>query len=239
MIPKIIHYCWFGGNERPEIVNKCIKSWSKLNGYKIIEWNESNCDFNENNYLKAAYENKKWAFVSDYIRLKVLNEYGGIYLDTDVEVKKRFDDTFLENNFFLSFMFNCNLSTAIIGSSKNNYIIKDLLELYSDRELEIVPNNDLFTKYFLENYKNFKLNNKFQMLGDRVVIFPKEYFECPTLSKNMGYSVHHFTGSWKKGQSRIKKVVKNIMGNYLYQNIIRARAINSSPFKEIYIKHKK
>lgn len=93
MIPKIIHYCWFGGNPLPELAKKCIKSWEKyFPDYEIKEWNESNFDFNSCNYVKEAYEARKWAFVSDYARFKILYEYGGIYFDTDVEVVNSMED---------------------------------------------------------------------------------------------------------------------------------------------------
>ena len=84
-IPKTIHYCWFGRGEKPEIVKKCIDTWKdKLSDYKIIEWNEDNFDINQNDYVKEAYKAKKFAFVSDYVRVYALYNYGGIYLDTDV-----------------------------------------------------------------------------------------------------------------------------------------------------------
>ena len=92
-IPKIIHYCWFGGKEKPEQVKKCIGSWKKyLSNYQFMEWNEQNFDVNQFQYTKDAYAAKKYAFVSDVARVKALLEYGGIYFDTDVEVFKSFDD---------------------------------------------------------------------------------------------------------------------------------------------------
>lgn len=94
MIPKIIHYCWFGGNPLPKLAKKCIRSWKKYcKGYEIREWNESNFDISTAPlYVRQAYEAKKWAFVTDYVRLYVVHEYGGIYLDTDVQIKKKLDD---------------------------------------------------------------------------------------------------------------------------------------------------
>ena len=92
MIPKVIHYCWFGGNSLPEEAKRCIESWKKYcPDYKIIEWNENNYDVNSNEYMKAAYKEKKWAFVSDYARIDVVYKYGGIYMDTDVELVKELD----------------------------------------------------------------------------------------------------------------------------------------------------
>ena len=100
-IPKTIHYCWFGGNPLPELAQKCIASWEKFcPGYEIIEWNESNFDFSDCAYAMEAYEAKKWAFVSDYARFKILYENGGVYFDTDVEVIKPIDDIIEQGAFF-------------------------------------------------------------------------------------------------------------------------------------------
>ena len=241
MIPKKVHYCWFGNKEKPKKIKNLMKTWEKLYGYEIIEWNEKNFDFSANNYAKNAYDKKEWAFLSDYVRLKVLYEYGGIYLDTDVEIRKNFDEKFLENKVFLSFMFNCNLSTAIIGSEPNNKIIKELLDLYDTMDLKKSPNNDLFTKFFIEKYKNFKLNNKNQLIDDGIMVYQKEYFENPSINNKKGYSIHHFEGSWRNESNKkknIKKIIKKVLGIYIYQNIIRYKAIGSSPFREKYYNDK-
>ena len=103
MIPKIIHYCWFGRNEKPEKIQKCIESWKiHLSDYQIIEWNEDNFDYNLLTYTKDAYNAKKYAFVSDVARVKALYEMGGIYLDTDVMVYQNFD-SILKHNCVLGF----------------------------------------------------------------------------------------------------------------------------------------
>ena len=93
MIPKIIHYCWFGGNPKSNLIKQCIDSWKKYcPDYQLIEWNESNFDINCNPYVKAAYEDKKWAFVSDYVRLYIVYNQGGVYLDTDVLLHNGIDE---------------------------------------------------------------------------------------------------------------------------------------------------
>ena len=103
MIPKVIHYCWFGGNPLPDSVRKCINSWKKFcPDYDIKQWDETNINLHENAYVLEAYQAKKWAFITDYVRLKVLVEYGGIYMDTDVEVLKPID-VFLSNHAFSGF----------------------------------------------------------------------------------------------------------------------------------------
>lgn len=124
-IPKIIHYCWFGGNNKPKSVRTCIDSW-KLHcpDYEIIEWNESNFDINSNLYTKQAYDSKKWAFVTDFVRLKVLYDNGGIYMDTDIEVLKPLD-IFLYHEAFSGFEWVDRIPTGIIGAKKHNEWIKN------------------------------------------------------------------------------------------------------------------
>ncbi len=136
MIPKIIHYVWVGDNEKPEIVLKCINSWEKFcPDYKIIQWNKNSFKEIDNLYVKQAFECKKWAFVSDYLRLYALKQYGGFYFDTDLEITNSLD-IFLNNNFVSGFEnFNGKISpiiTALIGAGKGNSVICELLKEYDD-----------------------------------------------------------------------------------------------------------
>lgn len=237
-IPKKIHYCWFGRGEKSDLIKKCIKSWEKLDGYEIIEWNEDNFNIKCHKFVEEAYENKKYAFVSDFVRLQVLNEHGGIYLDTDVEIKKDISE-FLHHKFFIGFMYDCLLGTAFIGSQSNHPILENLLKEYDDMKLEDNPNNNFITKYFLDNYEEFRLNNKKQQLRDGIMIYPKEYFERPTFNKNMGYSEHHYTATWKdnKNSSKIKNIIKLLIGNIIYKKITHRIAITKTPFYDIYLEH--
>ena len=149
MIPKIIHYFWIGGNPKPKSVLRCIKSWKKYcPDYKIMEWNESNYDFNKNAYMKQAFENKRWGFVTDCARFDVIYEYGGIYLDTDVELIKNLDSLLTHNSFFgyeeaYDYYIACGLG---FGSCARNPIIKDLRDYYDnvyfvndDATLNLIP----------------------------------------------------------------------------------------------------
>ena len=125
MIPKIIHYCWFGDKELPKLAKKCLASWKKYcPDYQIKCWNESNFDVNSNQYVKEAYENKKYAFVTDYVRLYALYNFGGVYMDTDVEVIKNIDD-FLNCKGFSSFESTNLVPTGILASEKELPIIID------------------------------------------------------------------------------------------------------------------
>ena len=146
MIDKKIHYCWFGKGEKPDIVKKCIKTWEdKLSEYEIIEWNEDNFDINSNEYVKEAYENKKYAFVSDYVRVHALYHMGGIYLDTDVEVYKSLDE-FLEEDSFWGFEEKNYIATSTIGAKQGNGLIKQFLDYYEDKSYnEMAKNIEEFT----------------------------------------------------------------------------------------------
>ncbi|WP_332834853.1 glycosyltransferase family 32 protein [Clostridium perfringens] len=237
-IPKIIHYCWFGGKEKPRDIKKYMESWKILSDYKIIEWNENNFDINSHEFIKEAYRMKKYAFVSDYVRLNVLKKYGGIYLDTDIEVKKDFSPL-LDCELFLGFMYDSLLGTAVIGSKKNNLVISNLLKKYDSMNVEMVANNNMYTKYFLDNFKDFKLNNKVQSLDGNIMIYPKEYFERPAFNKKIAFSEHHYTATWKdEGDKYIKKYIKNIIPNTIYRKITHKRALKYTPFYNIYLEHK-
>ncbi len=131
MIPEVIHYCWFGGNEKSDLSKRCIESWRRVcPSYEIVEWNESNFDVNANGYVKYCYENKLWAFLSDYVRLAVVYEHGGLYLDTDVELLRSPDFLMGEEAFF-SFQENDLVNTGQgFGACKGNACVKAMLDEY-------------------------------------------------------------------------------------------------------------
>ena len=179
-IPKIIHSFWFSGDKKPYSYQKCIDTWhDKLRDYKIIEWNMENYDGSKHMFTKSALEKKAWAYASDYARLDVLNKFGGIYLDMDVEVFRPFDNL-LCNKAILSFSNNLCIDLAVMGAKKNNPLIKKLLELYDDIELPIERKE--FVKSFqpilirntLAEY-GIKMNGTTQCVKD-VTVFSKEYF---------------------------------------------------------------
>ena len=179
MIPKTIHYCWFGGAVKSKIVQNCINSWKTCcPDYKIIEWNEDNLDIFEcPKYVIDAYNNKKWAFVSDYVRLKVVYENGGIYFDTDVELIKRIDD-FLGYNAFFGFESKEYVNTGMgFGAVKGSEIVKEMMEEYDalqfvlpDGSLNLEPCPLINTKTLLRH--SLKQNNEKQMLDDNTSVLP-------------------------------------------------------------------
>lgn len=212
MIPKIINYCWFGGNSLGEREKRCIESWKKfLPGWQIVEWNESNFDIEMNAYIKEAYKEKKWAFVSDVARLAILSKYGGLYLDTDVEIVATLDEIIGLGAFMgiESASENCvKVNPGLITAAEpNNPIIKVILETYKNDHFIINGKNT--SKYTIVERttdilkERFRLQNtnSFQRL-DGICIYPKEYF-CPidyatgkVNRTNNTKTIHWFTASW-------------------------------------------
>lgn len=223
MIPKVIHYCWFGGKELPQKEKQCIQTWKEiLPDYEIVRWDESNFDININNYVKEAYDSKKYAFVSDFARFHILYNYGGIYMDTDVKVLKRLDH-FLENEAFLGFENNDMIAPGLIfGAKKENKIIEEIIEGYKNRRF-ILNDGKLnlttvceYTTNILKNY-GLKSNNKEQKVGN-IKIYPTDYF-CP-LDYNTGktqitvntHTIHLYNASWQNNSQKIKARIKRIFG---------------------------
>ena len=221
MIPKTIHYCWFGGNPLPKLAVKCIDSWKKYcPDYEIIEWNENNFDLNMCPYIKEAYENRKWAFITDFVRLHVLYNYGGIYMDTDVEVITPLDQ-FLNEEGFSGFENEHSVPTGIMAAAKNNEFIGKLLADYDGRHfvledgsLDMTTNTAVITKLAEEN--GLQLNNEKQTVCD-FTFYPRDYF-CPKDSRTLkvhltsnSATIHHFNGSWCSN-NKFKNFVKKLLG---------------------------
>ncbi|MDR0473287.1 MAG: glycosyl transferase [Treponema sp.] len=203
MIPKIIHYCWFGGNPLSELAQKCIASWKKyFPDYEIREWNELNYDINKIPYTNEAYNARKYAFVSDYARFDILYQYGGIYFDVDVEVIKPFDDI-LKDGGFMGFELTKTLG---IGCNAGLGIVYQILEFYAT--LHFVNHDGSYNTHTVVEYVTtilkkygLKMENTIQQF-DGFFVYPTEYF-CP---KDYGtgilnitkytYTIHHFAGSW-------------------------------------------
>lgn len=190
MIPKIIHYCWFGRGEKPKLFYKCYNSWKKLcPDFKIIEWNEDNFDINSAPiFVKEAYENRRYAFVSDYARLKIVYENGGIYLDTDVELIKPLE-SFLNYNAFFGMQYEGPVvnTGCGFGGIKGEKILLDLMTGYQG--IHFVKNNGEFDispcpwrDYSVFKKYGFLTENKDQILNDGILILPSEIM-CPKAYK--------------------------------------------------------
>lgn len=203
---KTIHYCWFGRGERTEIILKCIKSWKKYcPDYVIKEWNEDNFDVNCCEYVRQAYEAKKWAFVSDYCRFFVLYQQGGIYVDTDVEMLRPLDGL---PSCFVGFESDSFVNSGLIrAAERGDVVCKKMLESY-EKDLFILPNGDfnLFTvcERETEVLKSFgMIPNGMRQIVAGTEIFPIEYFNPKgggygrvVIMENT-YTVHHYVASWK------------------------------------------
>lgn len=215
MIPKIIHYCWFGGNPKPKLAEKCLKSWKKYcPGYRLIEWNESNYDLAAAPlYVRQAYEAKKWAFVSDYVRLQVVYDHGGIYFDTDVELVKK-PDALLEYSAYFGFEDEAHANTGLgFGAERHVPILAEMLADYQDIPFLLPDGNYDLTPCPVRNTEvllrhGMELNDSLQILEGSIAILPKEYL-CPldyysgVLSKTRHtVSIHRFAASWYSRQER-------------------------------------
>lgn len=227
MIPKNIYYVWVGGNEKPEVFNKCLKSWQEnLPDYNIIEINESNFDLqyhlDNNKFFKKCYERKMWAFVSDYMRVIHLYENGGIYLDIDMQIIKNFSTLIdKEVKFFAGFEDENIVNAAIVGAIKGSEILKSVIDFYNN-EIWISP---FFTiPHILTSILNSHINTKGKLkhsyISDSIKLFPAIYFypyhynesyndEC--ITKNT-YGIHWWGHSWNKEDDYIFLRTKHMNG---------------------------
>lgn len=202
-IPKIIHYVWVGGAEKSEFVLKCINSWKKyMPDYEIIEWNESNFNIDMIDYTREAYNQKKWAFVSDAIRTFVLKEYGGVYFDTDVELFCEPKEIFCKGDVVLGFDTKFLLSTGVMATIPKNEIFEKLWSQYisshfvdSDEEETI---NTRLT-FIVVDYIGKKKVIDGEYFVKNIKIFPCEYFSNNGKANNKPiFAIHYFAGTWKK-----------------------------------------
>lgn len=201
MIPKKLHYIWFWKWKKPENFEYFLNSWKKFcPDYEIIEWNEENYDIEKNSYLKKYYENKDYAFASDYARFDIIYKEGWIYLDIDIEILKNFDEL-LENKGFTSFQDIFYVWWSIFWAEKWNPILKEILEFYEKRKNKIIITfvfEKILKKYWLKKY-----NSENQFL-ENFTVYKKEYFYPYAFFENLKeakitentFTIHHFNASW-------------------------------------------
>jgi hypothetical protein len=213
-IPKIIHYCWFGGKPLPELAQKCISSWQKyLPDYEIKEWNESNYDVHKTAYTSEAYNAKKYAFVSDYARFDILYQHGGIYFDTDVEVIKPFDDI-LKYGGFMGFESDGAVASGLgIGVNPGLGIVRQILDFY--RTLHFTNNTSTVVGIVSGILvKNGLLQKNTIQKMDGLTIYPNDYFAPKSyttgilsITKNT-HSIHHYDASWLSKRDKAFNAVR-------------------------------
>ena len=229
MIPKVIHYCWFGGKPLPVLAKKCIKSWKKyFPDYEIKEWNEDNFDVNIIPYTIEAYKAKRYAFVSDYARVWMLYNYGGLYFDTDVEIIKPMDDILKKGAFMgcetevkddIPLYVNPGLG---LGCEKGHPVYLDLLQLYSGLNF-IGKNGKPYLKTIVQYTSEYLFQLGLSKIGDiqcvnGIYIYPKEYFNPYNVELDKmeitdnTRSIHHFAASWKTKKERFMEFVEKQFG---------------------------
>lgn len=229
MIPKVIHYCWFGHHPLPDLAITCIESWKHFcPDYKIMLWDESNFDLTSCPYVTEAYAEKRWAFVSDYARLKIIYENGGIYLDTDVELLKSFDDLI---------SYSCFLGTEIgkdgglvntgvgFGAEKGHEVVKKMLDEYQDIHYKgsngITDSTTCPERNTTALAKLGFVYQKEIWQRDRVYVFPPEYFSPmnyitgETVVTEKSYSIHHYSALWISDKDReMIKIIEDLEMKY-------------------------
>lgn len=229
MIPKIIHYCWFGGNKKSKLILRCIDSWKKyFPDYQIIEWNEINTDLHENSYIEQAYEAKKWAFVSDYVRMKVLCENGGIYFDTDVEVLKPFPKEILNLPAFTGFeSFSLKVNPGLVFACEpGNKIAKMMVDSYNSDDFHnesvdtIKTINMRITDLLVQKGFN-ESDEKQTVMG--LTVFPSSVFcaydglRRKVDIKPDSLSVHHYASSWLPWYRKVRLFFGTIRRRIIYK----------------------
>ena len=228
MIPKVIHYCWFGGNPLTELAQKCIESWRKFcPDYEILCWDESNYDITKNQYMKEAYDEKKWGFVPDYARLDIIYNHGGIYMDTDVELLKPLDE-FLTHEAFLAVERTGIVALGLgFGAAKGNDVILQLLKQYEGRTFLIDGKPDLTTAptYQANFFKKYGIfEDKTYEIEPGCFVYSREYFNPTDLDTGKllltpnTKSIHHYAGSWTTPANRRNTIIYQHLTRYFGKN---------------------
>lgn len=233
-IPHIIHYCWFGNNPKSAETKRYIEGWKKiLSDYEFIEWNEDNFPISRFPFAVQAYQKGKFAFVSDAARVYGLYYYGGVYLDTDVEVIRDFSERLEDGELILGFEAGGNnLMTAFMAAAEGHPVIGEMMRYYeenefcpADGECDSLANPVLLTD--LVKKRGLETNNCCQQLEENIRVFPEEYFSAyelryeNRLRTENTYTMHHFSGSWMPLSIRVKKMCKKIIRMCLGDRALR------------------
>ena len=231
-IPRIIHYCWFGPNPIPETEQKCIASWHKhMPEYQYIFWSEDTFDITLVPFVYEAYLAKKWAFVSDYVRFYALNEYGGIYLDTDIEVFKSFD-SLLGEPAFIGFESDYFVAAGVIGTTPRNRYFSSLMKWYCRNHFILdlkgaFATSPMLVTSLLRQQAELKVDGQYQLLVG-ITVFSKSTFypDIDTIAtSDNSYCIHYGSASWIEPErakrnaffARVKRALRRVLGDGFYQ----------------------
>lgn len=238
MIPKIIHYCWFGKKEMPDLALKCIDSWKKyLPDYELRLWNEDTFDLDMYPYTREAYDKRKFAFVTDVVRLWALEKFGGVYMDTDVEILRPLGNLMDLPAFtgYEASMSNAPV-TGLMASAPHGVWVTEQLEYYKGRHfvqedgsLDMTTNTITIARIMEQN--GFVINGQYAVYKDDMHIFPVDYF-CPLTSTRVlkitsnTYCIHHFAGSWveRTGWQKCKQyIIQHILGTEYTDRLVQIK----------------
>lgn len=240
MIPKTIHYAWFG-SEVPDTLKKRITEWEKvLPDWKFKLWNENNYDIHKFKFSGEKYDKKQFGYIVDELRYDVLYQEGGFYLDMD-EILEKDLTPLTKYKMVWGFMYDNCVSGGLIGSEAHEPFLKYLLDTYSGKinrdiyqDLNKVTSNPIITRTFLTKWPQMKLNGEKQVLSDGIVIFPKDYFCYPSRNKSANFAYHLFNNSWGNKNQGMRKIIKQTfkkMAPYLFSEISARRGYIKS-FKD-------
>lgn len=231
-IPKVLHYIWIGGKPLPAAFQANVDQWQRLMpDYRIMRWDEHNYDVHAHPWVRRMYAGKHYAFASDHMRLDILHSCGGIYLDTDTGIMKRLDP-FLDENLMLPFEFDCHLSTGVIAARKGHPFLLDWMALY-DGMGEPRVSNDVVTRYFLERFPEFRLNNRDQVVGGDIRVLPKEYFTVPSFDRSKNFGVNQCANSWNPNakSSLLSRFLRMVFGEVIYFKLLNVKMVLNSDYK--------
>lgn len=231
MIPKILHYCRFGEKKMPRYLKKYLKSWKKFCAdYKVMCWNEKTYDITKNEFVKKAYKDKKRAFVTDYVRLDVINKYGGVYLDTDVELLRSLDDLLQHRSFFAVQQDGLFVNTGLaFGSECDNSLLIEMMKVYDSMNLNCVDypkiacpyiNTLVLEKYGYKKIKTNQLIEDFDCVVYEPLYFDPLYIKKENLLCDKTYSIHHYSATWLTKKTLFKKKIIRLIGE---KNIIKIK----------------
>jgi hypothetical protein len=237
---KKLHYCWFSA-EKPAVVTENILDWGRLNpDFEICESNKQNSHFDDYEFARHAFEEKRWGFLSDVVRLQKLYEEGGFYLDADVELIRPLRVLEPEGDFLImGYMYDCALDGGVLYSPPGHPLIGNLLKEYHRIQPGCWPvQNSVFTDYFINNVPGFLLNGRrWKSDAHKVSLYQKEFFQQPAFRREHGLSIHHCSGSWKPerdGEPFVSRPTYSHKVKWLKRKIRTFFSLLRSEYREAY-----